>query len=72
MPAAEAQQRKRALYAAMPPTPGPYKKVRRDNSTVPVRLAATSRKKKAAAKPAAAAAAAAASDGEDSEEAMHI
>ena len=61
MPAAEAEQRKRALYAAMPPPPGPYKRARTAIATAPVPAAVASPpKKKKAAKVAAAAAAAAA------------
>ena len=61
MPAAEAEQRKRALYAAMPPPPGPYKRIRTAVATVPVPAAVSSPpKKKAATKAAKAAAEAAA------------
>ena len=62
MPAAEAEQRKRALYAAMPPPPGPYKRARTAIATVPVpaTVASPPKKKKKKKKAAAAAAAAAA------------
>jgi len=62
MPKAEAEQRKRALYAAMPPPPGPHKKKRKRKATVPV---ASSPKKIEAVK--SVAAPAASSDGEDNE-----
>ena len=70
MPAAEAEQRKRALYAAMPPPPGPFKRARTAIATAPVPAAVASppkkKKKKAASAAAAAAAAAAPYDDDDS------